>query len=244
MRDNKRRMNKVRMQVIGLCLVAALLFTGVQMEGQAAARRTMALVTAVPCSVWSAPNTNPENRIKFIPEQYVVNVYPVMIPSNTGDGKLFYQTSKGAYILCKCFATVGEGLVKSNGKVLDVTPPTLDALTMSADAASCEAGDKIHICVKASDDMSGVLSGYLSLRENATGRELQVKLVQGSNGLLFGTITVDKNTPKGIYLPRLFTLTDKAGNTLFTTADASVFTPGLTQPLPDKVGALVLAVGK
>lgn len=59
--------------------------------------------TTMACSVWSAPATLEENRVKSVSAGYSVTVYPDVIQSTAGDGKTFYRTVKGNYILCKCF---------------------------------------------------------------------------------------------------------------------------------------------
>lgn len=59
--------------------------------------------TTMACSVWSAPATLEENRVKSVSTGYSVTVYPDVIQSTIGDGKTFYRTVKGNYILCKCF---------------------------------------------------------------------------------------------------------------------------------------------
>lgn len=61
------------------------------------------LPTTMECSVWSAPNTNEENRVKVIPKGYPVQIIRIEVPSTRGDNKVFYRTVKGNYILAKCF---------------------------------------------------------------------------------------------------------------------------------------------
>lgn len=65
---------------------------------------TYVVRTTQRCSIWSAPATTEENRIKYIDEGYQITVYPEVIRSQLGDGKTFYRTIKGAYVLCGCVA--------------------------------------------------------------------------------------------------------------------------------------------
>lgn len=101
---------------------------------QAASTRTV--VTTMECSVWSAPNTADQNRVKKIPAGYSVTVYTTPVQSTAGDGKVFYKTVKGRYILCKCFgesATLYDGKYGSvgnlSGKTLIVSLFASDAKT-------------------------------------------------------------------------------------------------------------------
>lgn len=59
--------------------------------------------TVMECSVWSRPNTSEQYRIKKIPAGYDVKIGPAVYQSELGDGKTFYRTIKGSYILCKAF---------------------------------------------------------------------------------------------------------------------------------------------
>lgn len=61
---------------------------------------TYVVRTTQRCSIWSAPATTEENRIKYVDEGYQITVYPEVIQSELGDGKTFYRTIKGAYVLC------------------------------------------------------------------------------------------------------------------------------------------------
>ncbi|MBQ0043233.1 MAG: hypothetical protein KBS85_07980, partial [Lachnospiraceae bacterium] len=72
------------------------------------------LTTTMECSVWSKPSTEEKYRVKKIPAGYQVTVYTTPVDSIKGDGKKYYQTVKGSYILCKCFegeVTPGTGTV-------------------------------------------------------------------------------------------------------------------------------------
>lgn len=67
-----------------------------------AATDTVVITTTMECSIWSAPATLEENRVKKIPSGWNVTIIPVVVDSTICDGKTFYQTAKGCYILCKC----------------------------------------------------------------------------------------------------------------------------------------------
>ena len=61
------------------------------------------------CSIWSAPATTEENRVKYVDAGYQIQVYPQPIASELADGKTFYRTIKGAYVLCRCVEGAGVG---------------------------------------------------------------------------------------------------------------------------------------
>ena len=63
--------------------------------------QTVVMVTTQSCSIWSAPSTKEANRVKVIPAGYKVTVIPVPVSSTNNDGKVFYRTVKGSYILAR-----------------------------------------------------------------------------------------------------------------------------------------------
>lgn len=66
--------------------------------------------TSKECSVWSEPNTSEQYRVKKIPAGYGVMIYDDReITSTKGDGKTFYKTVSGNYILCNCFVAQTDG---------------------------------------------------------------------------------------------------------------------------------------
>lgn len=67
------------------------------------------VVTTQRCSIWSAPATTEENRVKYVDAGYQITIYPEVIESELGDGKTFYRTMKGAYVLCRCVEGTGIG---------------------------------------------------------------------------------------------------------------------------------------
>lgn len=96
-------------------LAVALLCAGA--AGMAAPMQVMAaeetelttVVTTQRCSIWSAPATTEENRVKYVDAGYQITIYPEVIESELGDGKIFYRTMKGAYVLCRCVEGTGIG---------------------------------------------------------------------------------------------------------------------------------------
>lgn len=60
------------------------------------------IITTQECSIWTRPNTSEMYRQKKIPAGHQVTVYTDVIASEKNDGKTFYKTLKGAYILCRC----------------------------------------------------------------------------------------------------------------------------------------------
>lgn len=82
------------------------------------------VLTTQRCSIWSAPATAEENRVKYVDEGYQITVYPEVIQSGSGDGKTFYRTVKGAYVLCKC-VTGAENGVTAGGSGYELIFPTM-----------------------------------------------------------------------------------------------------------------------
>lgn len=62
------------------------------------------MYTTQECSIWKEPSTVDSNRIKYVPAGYPVQVIEIQIDSTRGDGKKFYKTIKGNYILAKCLS--------------------------------------------------------------------------------------------------------------------------------------------
>lgn len=90
-----------------LCVVLVIMSIQIVNVDVKAAGKTQTFITTQECSIWSRPNTSEEYRVKKIPAGHSVTVYMDVIPSERGDGKTFYKTAKGCYILCKCFQTTG-----------------------------------------------------------------------------------------------------------------------------------------
>lgn len=98
--------------VVAIVMGVAICMTGVAGYdggiGIVHAAELVTKMTTMECSVWSQPNTAEEYRVKRIPAGYNVTVYPEIVQSTAGDGKTFYQTGKGCYILCKCFGEAAD----------------------------------------------------------------------------------------------------------------------------------------
>lgn len=76
---------------------------------------TVTMITNMECSVWYKPNTNiQENRVKKVPQDYQVTVYAKRFISPY-DGKTYYQTIKGKFILAKCLSATQGSAVKTVG---------------------------------------------------------------------------------------------------------------------------------
>lgn len=104
-----------------LVLAAAALCAGtagmtVPMQAMAAQEtELMTVETTQRCSIWSAPATTEENRVKYVDAGYQITIYPEVIESEAGDGKTFYRTVKGSYVLCKCVTGGNETGAGSTG---------------------------------------------------------------------------------------------------------------------------------
>jgi GH25 family lysozyme M1 (1,4-beta-N-acetylmuramidase) len=64
---------------------------------------SLQVVTNQRCSIWASPATTEPNRTKYVDAGYPITLASRdVVPSILGDGKTFYKTCKGAYVLCKC----------------------------------------------------------------------------------------------------------------------------------------------
>ena len=100
-------------KIVAAMLMTALIVTGLQLLSQdvnAAGKKVkeQVVTTIKECSIWTKPNTSEENRQKVVPAGYQITIIPTVVKSTRGDGKTFYQTAKGAYILCNC-VDLGSG---------------------------------------------------------------------------------------------------------------------------------------
>lgn len=76
---------------------------------------TKVVYTMQECSVWTVPDSNnAANRVKKVPANYAVTVYNQMFVSPI-DGKIYYQTVKGKYIIAK-YVTSSIGGTVSEGQ--------------------------------------------------------------------------------------------------------------------------------
>lgn len=117
-----------------------------------AAEGTKTVVTIQHCSIWSAPATEGENRVRYVDEGYQITVYPEVVESTLGDGKTFYRTVKGAYVLCKCVADVSENEAGTASEVgtaggnwaasaSEVKPPAVDVVSAYSERSYWPSGD-------------------------------------------------------------------------------------------------------
>lgn len=88
--------------IICIAVAITMLFSGYSIKTDAATPKTKTIITTQECSIWTQPNTSEKYRQKKIPAGYQVTIIPKVVQSTKGDGKTFYKTVKGAYILCKC----------------------------------------------------------------------------------------------------------------------------------------------
>lgn len=91
-----------RITKILLCTIAVFMIWGLLGVKSEAASKTKQIITTLECSIWTRPNTTDKYRQKKIPAGHKVTVYTDVIISEKNDGKTFYKTAKGAYILCRC----------------------------------------------------------------------------------------------------------------------------------------------
>lgn len=110
---NREKTWRHKSRIIAAVLCTALFATSVAaapMQVSAAEETgTYVVRTTQRCSIWRTPATTEESRIRYVDEGYQITVYPEVIPSEIGDGKTFYRTIKGAYVLCRCIALDGGG---------------------------------------------------------------------------------------------------------------------------------------
>lgn len=126
--------------------------------------------TTMECSVWSAPNTAEQYRVKKIPAGYNVTVYPEVVESTAGDGKTFYQTSKGCYILCKCFEEIvqentapeSQSTIVAQMSTTTSTPTTIIGEGTYKVGTEIAPGEYVLMC-------NSSYSAYYSINKDSTG---------------------------------------------------------------------------
>lgn len=89
-------------------------FMSIQSQAAGSKKTPVQKYTVKECSVWSSPNTSEQYRVKKIPAGYGVMLYEKEIQSTKNDGKTFYKTASGNYILCNCFAQESDGYLSSS----------------------------------------------------------------------------------------------------------------------------------
>lgn len=96
----RKTIKKIMALLTIMSMLALLPITSVKVK----AANTKVMTTVKECSIWSAPNTSEQNRVKKVPAGYSITVIPEVVQSTKGDGKTFYKTAKGSYVLCNCLA--------------------------------------------------------------------------------------------------------------------------------------------
>ena len=207
----QRKILKCKARVIVGCLCAALsaiLVMAASMQVSAAEERsTITVLTMQRCSIWNAPATAEENRVKYVDAGYQITVYPEVVASVLGDGKTFYRTVRGAYVLCRCVTdgsgneaagTAGEAGAVS-GKWAELTaalsgvqPPVPDPVSVYSERIDKEYGgyeikeyDAFGNLIRfAFYDSDGRQSqgGYTVCEYDAFGNEIKAATYNDDNG--------------------------------------------------------------
>ena len=170
---------------VGVILAIALIITAINVAPvKAKAENYVKLPTTMQCSVWSAPNTAEANRVKVIPAGYEVTIdNSVTYLSTAGDGKIFYRTSKGCYILCKCFfangvlpsnisqptptqAPVETKKTTTNGKVIEVNASNFKSEVLESD---------IPVFIEVGGDWCGWCVKFEPVIEDAAKKHTDIK---------------------------------------------------------------------
>ncbi|MDE5818830.1 MAG: hypothetical protein K2N41_00600 [Lachnospiraceae bacterium] len=154
---------------------------------------TTVVVTTQRCSIWSAPATAEENRVKYVDEGYPVTIYPEVIQSESGDGKTFYRTVRGSYVLCKCVtggdgnSSAAAGGSKAAGDSAFVIPvmPALPAFDNTASV--------VNWMFKPGANGSNIKYGY-----DALGHEIRREYYEADNTTLFMVDTLEYD-PVGLW---------------------------------------------
>lgn len=69
-------------------------------ENTISANGTSTVYTTMRCSIWNKPLSKAENRVKYVDELYAITIYPD--PVFGADGKAYFKTITGNYVLAKC----------------------------------------------------------------------------------------------------------------------------------------------
>lgn len=94
-------MKKVAKRIVSLLLAMAVTIGLMAVEKtEVYAANYVVGTTNMECSVWTAPNSIAKNRVKKVPAGYSITVDPTVITGT--DGKHYYKTKKGSYIMTKC----------------------------------------------------------------------------------------------------------------------------------------------
>lgn len=129
-------MKAVQKKLTILTLVAVMIVGMMQfcMIDAKAESSMQQMITMEACSLWAQPNTSAENKIKVLPVGYLVKVYPNLVLSTKDDGKVFYRTAKGSYILARCVQEIPKTRLTDGFVVTSETQATYQALRQQQEA--------------------------------------------------------------------------------------------------------------
>ena len=95
----------------------------------------------------------------------------------------------------------------------DITPPVLDAKSISVDKKNATGGDTVKISLKASDDITGVNSVNMFYIKPITGENELISLYyDDESDSYIGKININDNSEEGIWKIKCIYLYDNAGN--------------------------------
>jgi uncharacterized OB-fold protein len=60
---------------------------------------------------------------------------------------------------------------------VDVTPPTMDILTLKVDRTEAKVGEQVKLSFKATDKESGIKSIYVNYKKPITGDDYKIKMI-------------------------------------------------------------------
>lgn len=179
-------------------IMAAALWIG--MAGMAVSMQAMAAQQAQPvvvattqrCSIWSAPVTAEENRVKYVDEGYQITVYPEVVQSAAGDGKTFYRTVRGAYVLCKCVTGVENGTPAGGSGIISGSAPTMPVLPAFDNTANVVTWRQV----------GGVVGNRNMGGFDAEGNQIREEIYVDGKDLL--EIVVTEYEPEGRWIKTLY----------------------------------------
>lgn len=184
--ENKNEKQKWKAKKWMALILAEALCMAVPMQTEAAQAEPLVVTTTEQCSIWSMPATTEENRMKYVNEGYQIMVYPEVIQSGLGDGKTFYRTVKGAYVLCRC-VTVGESSSASgeNESGFAVVFPIMPSLPEFDNVEKIVAWE-----------LKPWMGGYLKYGYDAAGHEIRAEYLE-SDGTTVYKIRTTEYDPAG-----------------------------------------------
>lgn len=152
------------------------------MQTEAAQAQPITVTTTQQCSIWSAPATTEENRIKYVNEGYQITVYPEVIQSGSRDGKTFYRTVKGAYVLCRCVAggESSSAVVGENESGFAVVIPIMPSLPEFDNAAKVVTWE-----------IKPWMGGYLRYGYDAAGHAIRTEYLESDGTTVYKICTAE-----------------------------------------------------